>query len=286
MLSIATILLCAASVFGHGHTVQPVGFQGRKSQTVSANRPCIVQNIAQAAQQGQSTTVTPGQAMQITWFIQNNDGAGPLAVKISQDGGKTFNVNAQVTTQVPGNNGIADRTAGTGNKQLVVQIPQNLNCGAAGCIMQVKQATRSFGSCFAINTGAGNQGAANVAPPPPAANVAPPVVTPLVRNNNRGNVAPPPARNNNAGNVTPPPVVTPLVRNNNARKSQNNNRGNATPPPAQNNNAGNAGKITPPPAQNNNAGNVAPPAGQGQAAILAQLRQVLQQMVALLANSA
>jgi Egh16-like virulence factor len=75
---------------------------------------------------GQLPQVTPGGSLSMTLHQVNGDGAGPYSCGISSDAtGATFS-NLQVTTQVPGTNGVS----GASNKDfpLVVSMPAGLQC--------------------------------------------------------------------------------------------------------------------------------------------------------------
>ncbi|KAJ3018045.1 hypothetical protein HKX48_003198 [Thoreauomyces humboldtii] len=155
-ISAALLVLASASlVAAHGRLEVPT--------PLSSNFQQIGSNCGSGAIKGTPTSLTAGQSETASWFILNQDGAGPLQVTFDQTGkGTNFGTPATITTQVPGNNRIA--VAGTTGKAhpLTFTVP-NLSCPASGCVMMVRQAGNSgFGSCALVNVG-GSTGAATTA---------------------------------------------------------------------------------------------------------------------------
>ncbi|KAJ3111502.1 hypothetical protein HDU96_005655 [Phlyctochytrium bullatum] len=138
-------------VHAHGRLVNPAplstGFQ-----ILSRGNPCGRANLAAGA----STPLRAGQN-QMTWFVLNGDGAGPLQVKIDPTGtGRSFTVDARVTKQVPGVRGNVGNTGlrTRANVGFEVAVP-NVACqGPRGCLMQVWQAAGpGFGTCAFVTIG-------------------------------------------------------------------------------------------------------------------------------------
>jgi membrane-bound inhibitor of C-type lysozyme len=104
----------------------------------------------------------PGDTVQMTFVIQNADGAGPVTVQFGTNG--NFAQEATVTSQVPGNNGILNNPAPRFDPfQFAFVVPQDLNC-PQGCLMRVSQ-PRGFGACAVVHTG----DSSSIPPPEPLA---------------------------------------------------------------------------------------------------------------------
>jgi hypothetical protein len=105
-------------------------------------------------------------SLNMSVFQINTDGAGPFNVLIDAGAtGEHFNTSADVTTQVPGNNGISN---GGGNAfPLNIKLPTSVACtgGSTGnfCLVQV-QNPNGFGGCGLIQQGAALRRQAKTAP--------------------------------------------------------------------------------------------------------------------------
>ncbi|KAJ3112787.1 hypothetical protein HDU96_004167 [Phlyctochytrium bullatum] len=159
---IAVAIFLPALVSAHGRLVSPnplsTGFQRLRNNDCGVN--------VQAAK-GQAANFPAGSTQQLTWFVLNGDGAGPLQVKIDPTGtGQNFNVDATVTTNVPGQNGNVGNSGlkQRANVNFAIQVPNVACTGPNGCLMQVRQANNNgFGTCAFVNIAGGQDGGAAAA---------------------------------------------------------------------------------------------------------------------------
>jgi Egh16-like virulence factor len=163
-----TFFLTAASlVAGHAALVQ-VGTQPGLGVTkssglglgdairVSSQDPCGPNVDIASLSSDSAVPLGSDGTLSMSVFQINGDGAGPFSVLLdSSASGKQFDTNVDVTTQVPGNNGISN--AASEAFPLVVKVPTNVACkgGSTGnlCLVQVKNRS-GFGGCGLIQQGA------------------------------------------------------------------------------------------------------------------------------------
>lgn len=164
------IAALVASVSAHGKLISPLGLnvepavdlgsQADVSLGVSKNKPCgfvlgkAAPNLDSAIQTPRAT-FAPGSQADLQYFIVNQDGAGPLSVSFSADGGQTWTA-AKVTKNAPGQAGINLANLNGGSQVPVsIQVP-DMNCPAGSCVMMVKNPI-TFGSCAPVEIKAGAQ---------------------------------------------------------------------------------------------------------------------------------
>jgi hypothetical protein len=97
-------------------------------------------------------TFKAGSTQEVTWIVDNGDGAGPLAVAFDPSGkGTGFSAKAKIVKQLDGQNGGVPNSFPRGNHQISFTVP-NIKC--TGCVMQVRQDLNSkdgFGSCAVVD---------------------------------------------------------------------------------------------------------------------------------------
>ncbi|KAJ3409435.1 hypothetical protein HDU80_000963 [Chytriomyces hyalinus] len=116
-----------------------------------------------------TVNLTPGATFDMTFFVFNGDGAGPISAQLDATGtGKNFKTNVQVTKNIAGTRGFGGKT---GANAMTIVVP---NTPCTNCLLRV-QNPLGFGSCVKVNIGAGgaaggaapgNQAPANQAPAP------------------------------------------------------------------------------------------------------------------------
>lgn len=156
MLLIAILAL----VFGHSHILNfPVNGNIDIRQSEAKGDPCgVTANHVEKyfGGMGNALRVMPGAMTEFDFQVTNSDGAGPISVKIDQTAsGKSFDMNAFVEKDVPGEKGILNQSP-TGkfpfNTTIRVQIPSRMNCKGPGgvCLVQLKNPT-DFVSCVYVS---------------------------------------------------------------------------------------------------------------------------------------
>jgi len=154
---------------------------------VSTQDPCGPNVNLASLSADDATPLNSDGTLSMSVFQVNGDGAGPFNVAIDTTGtGKSFDTPVDITTQVPGTNGVSG--ASEEAFPLDIKVSTNVACtgGTTGnlCLVQVKNPS-GFGGCGVIQQGAAARRAAKTAPnritppasgqdntpPPPAASV-------------------------------------------------------------------------------------------------------------------
>ncbi|KAJ3230073.1 hypothetical protein HDU81_004800 [Chytriomyces hyalinus] len=167
-----TATLCAA----HGGITNPLPIDpvpaGQRPQFKNFH---TVRGACGAAIPNTPATVnlTPGATFDMTFFVFNGDGAGPISAQLDATGtGKNFKTNVQVTKNIAGTRGFGGKT---GSNAMTIVVP---NTPCTNCLLRV-QNPLGFGSCVKVNIVAGgaaggaapgNHAPANQAPAPAKGN--------------------------------------------------------------------------------------------------------------------
>lgn len=131
----ASLLALAASVSAHGRLVQPAGLPNPsplQDIRVGAN------NCGQGVQIAGNAVATfkAGDTQEVTWTVDNGDGAGPLGVFFDPTGkGTAFSVKAQMVKNIDGLNGGVPNSFPRGNHVISFKVPTT-TCNK--CVMQVR----------------------------------------------------------------------------------------------------------------------------------------------------
>jgi Egh16-like virulence factor len=133
---------------------------------VSTQDPCGPNVNLASLSADDATPLNSDGTLSMSVFQVNGDGAGPFNVAIDTTGtGKSFDTPVDVTTQVPGTNGVSG--ASEEAFPLDVKVSTNVACtgGTTGnlCLVQVKNPS-GFGGCGVIQQGAASRRAAKTAP--------------------------------------------------------------------------------------------------------------------------
>jgi hypothetical protein len=171
------ISLAATLVAGHASLVtvgdkpalgvkKTTGLSPANAIRVSSQNPCGPNVKLASLSAADATALNADGTLSMSVFQINGDGAGPFNVAIDASGtGKSFNTPADITTQVPGKNGISN--AADKAFPLNIKVPAGVACagGTTGnlCLVQVKNRS-GFGGCGVIQQGAAARRAAKTAP--------------------------------------------------------------------------------------------------------------------------
>ena len=138
--TLASLLALAASVSAHGRLVNPKGLPN----------PSPLQDIRVGANNcGPGVQVTgnavatfkAGTTQEVTWTVDNGDGAGPLGVFFDPTGkGTAFSVKAQMVQNIDGLNGGVPNSFPRGNHVISFKVPTT-TCNK--CVMQVRNGRAS-----------------------------------------------------------------------------------------------------------------------------------------------
>jgi hypothetical protein len=176
LIRTSLISLAATLVAGHASLVtvgdkpalgvkKTTGLSPANAIRVSSQNPCGPNVKLASLSAADATALNADGTLSMSVFQINGDGAGPFNVAIDASGtGKSFNTPADVTTQVPGKNGVSNAA----NKAfpLDIKVPAGVACsgGTSGnlCLVQVKNRS-GFGGCGVIQQGAAARRAAKTA---------------------------------------------------------------------------------------------------------------------------
>lgn len=135
--TLASLLALAASVSAHGRLVVPQGLPN----------PSPLQDIRVGANNcGPGVKVTgnavatfkAGSTQEVTWTVDNGDGAGPLGVFFDPTGsGTAFSAKAQMIKNIDGQNGGVPNSFPRGNHVISFKVPDT-KCNK--CVIQVRHA--------------------------------------------------------------------------------------------------------------------------------------------------
>ncbi|KAI1843198.1 hypothetical protein JX265_012230 [Neoarthrinium moseri] len=151
-LFLSALSLCAATVSAHGRLVEPAGLPNSgplKDIRVPSNGCGDGVTVSGNA----VATFKAGSTQQITWTVDNGDGAGPLAVSFDPTGkGTSFSTTAAMVVQLEGSNGGVGNDFPRGNHVVSFKVPTT-TCNK--CVMQVRQSltggNNGFGSCAVVS---------------------------------------------------------------------------------------------------------------------------------------
>jgi len=148
---LSALSLYASTASAHGRLIKPAGLPNSGP----------LQDIRVAANNcGQGVTVAgnavasfkAGSTQEITWTVDNGDGAGPLAVSFDPTGkGTSFSVPAVMVKQLEGQNGGVGNDFPRGAHVVSFKVPTT-TCNK--CVMQVRQnikGNNGFGSCAVVS---------------------------------------------------------------------------------------------------------------------------------------
>ncbi|KAJ3287181.1 hypothetical protein HK104_008720 [Borealophlyctis nickersoniae] len=159
LISILALALSATPlVLAHGKMTAPLGLnvdpntplnsQSDVAIGVSQRNPCGRSRAGGKPDQSDMTpraTYVAGSTTSFQWFMQNQDGGGPLQVMFSGDNGQTFQA-ATVTQQAPGRFSLTNQ----GNKEAQVEFEvPDMECASGQCLMMVRNPV-TFGSCCPV----------------------------------------------------------------------------------------------------------------------------------------
>ncbi|KAJ3073669.1 hypothetical protein HDU98_000942 [Podochytrium sp. JEL0797] len=200
--SLAFISTLAISfVAAHGGIRTPTPITGALPQNPTlANFKTIGTGCGANVPAGAATVTWPaGSTQDLTFFVLNGDGAGPVAAALDTTGKGQFQGAAKVTVvqQVTGTNG---RGGKKGDNAMTIQVP---NTPCTNCLVQIKNAV-GFGSCVKVNIVAAG-GVAAPAAPVTAATAARVAAAPVA---GQVGAAPPAGQNKAANPAVPKQAVT------------------------------------------------------------------------------
>lgn len=150
-LFLSALSLYATTASAHGRLIKPAGLPNSgplQDIRVQAN------NCGQGVTVGGNSVATfkAGSTQEITWTVDNGDGAGPLAVSFDPTGkGTSFTVPAVMVKQLDGQNGGVPNSFPRGAHVVSFKVPTT-TCNK--CVMQVRQNIKSnngFGSCAVVS---------------------------------------------------------------------------------------------------------------------------------------
>ncbi|KXJ87063.1 hypothetical protein Micbo1qcDRAFT_167792 [Microdochium bolleyi] len=148
---LSAIALFATSVSAHGRLIKPAGLpnSGPLQDIRVANNNCG-QGVTVAG--AAVATFTAGATQEVTWTVDNGDGAGPLAVSFDPTGkGTAFTVPAVMVKNLEGQNGGVPNSFPRGAHVISFKVPAT-KCNK--CVMQVRQnlqGRQGFGSCAVVS---------------------------------------------------------------------------------------------------------------------------------------
>ncbi|KAK8106176.1 uncharacterized protein PG998_003358 [Apiospora kogelbergensis] len=149
--AVLSLLALAASVSAHGRLINPPGLPNSgplQDIRVPAN------GCGQGVTVGGNAVATfkAGATQEITWTVDNGDGAGPFGVFFDPTGkGTAFSVKAEMVKNMDGLNGGVPNSFPRGNHVLSFKVPAT-KCNK--CVMQVRQVLSGkdgFGSCAVVS---------------------------------------------------------------------------------------------------------------------------------------
>ncbi|KAK6827797.1 hypothetical protein PG990_009440 [Apiospora arundinis] len=149
--TVFSLLALAASVSAHGRLITPPGLPNSgplQDIRVTAN------SCGQGVTVGGNSVASfkAGATQEITWTVDNGDGAGPFGVFFDPTGkGTNFNVKAVMVKNMEGQNGGVANSFPRGNHVLSFKVPAT-KCNK--CVMQVRQVVTGkdgFGSCAVVS---------------------------------------------------------------------------------------------------------------------------------------
>ncbi|KAJ1325257.1 Egh16-like virulence factor [Microdochium nivale] len=149
---LSALALFATSVSAHGRLLKPAGLPNSgplQDIRVATN------NCGQGVTVGGNAVASfkAGSTQDITWTVDNGDGAGPLAVSFDPTGkGTAFSVPATMVKQLDGQNGGVPNSFPRGAHVVSFKVPTT-KCNK--CVMQVRQnlqgGKQGFGSCAVVS---------------------------------------------------------------------------------------------------------------------------------------